>query len=50
MVKIIEDIDYQGLDDLRQRRLSARKALSKLSEELDRVLSLLESKAEKLKM
>ena len=39
MLEIIEEIDHRGLYELRQRRDSGRKALSKLSEELDRISS-----------
>ena len=49
MLGIIEEIDHRGLYELRQRRDSGRKALSKLSEELDRISSEIKVKTGLLK-
>jgi len=49
MLGMIEEIDHRGLYELRQRRDSGRKALSKLSEELDRISSEIKVKTGLLK-
>ncbi len=49
MLGIIEEIDHRVLYELRQRHDSGRKALSKLSEELDRISSEMKVKTGLLK-
>ena len=49
MLELNGEVDYQGLYELRQRRDSGRKTLSRLSEELNRILPEAKAKAEMLK-
>ena len=49
MLRIIEEIDHQGLYELRQRHDSGRITLSKLSKELDRISSEIKVKTGLLK-